>query len=73
MDTQLNTKRILIFLAIAFGIPWIGSLALYLTVGKDDPFMAGFLANWIFTLWTPALANVATRLITKEGWGEMLF
>jgi len=72
MATQLNTKRILIFLAFAFGIPWTGSLALYLTVGKDDLLMAVFLLNWIFTLWTPALANVATRLITKEGWGHLM-
>ena len=72
MATQLNTKRILIFLAFAFGIPWTGSLALYLTVGKDDLLMAVFLLNWIFTLWTPALANVATRMITKEGWGHLM-
>lgn len=72
MDTHLNKKRIVIFLAFAFGITWTGSLALYLTVGKDDLFMAGFLANWIFTLWSPALANVATRLITKEGRGHLM-
>lgn len=72
MDIRLNTKRIVIFVAFAFGITWAGSLALYLTVGKDDLFMAGFLANWIFTLWSPALANVATRLITKEGRGRLM-
>jgi membrane protease YdiL (CAAX protease family) len=72
MVTQLNTKRILIFLAFAFGIPWTADLALYLTSGRDDLLMAGLLANYIFTIWSPALANVATRLITKEGWGHLM-
>ncbi len=72
MDTHLNTKRILIFLALTFGITWTGTLALYLTVGKNDLVLAAFLANWIFALWSPALANVATRLITKEGRGHLM-
>jgi membrane protease YdiL (CAAX protease family) len=45
---------------------------LRLTVGEDDLVMAAGLANWIFTLWTPALANVVTRLVTKEGWGRLM-
>jgi membrane protease YdiL (CAAX protease family) len=66
MDIHLNTKRILIFLAFAFGIPWTVALALYLTVGATDLLKAGMLANIIFVT-APAVANVATRLITKEG------
>ena len=66
MNTQLNTKRILIFLAFAFGIPWAAALVLYLTVGMDDLAKAQGLANNI-AISTPWLANVATRLITKEG------
>jgi membrane protease YdiL (CAAX protease family) len=72
MNTHLNTKRIVIFLAIAFAIPWTATVVLRLTVGVDDLVTAGFLLNWIFTLWTPALANVATRLITKEGRGRLM-
>lgn len=70
MVTQMNTRRILIFLAFAFGVPWSAALVLYLTVGATDLMMAASLANLIF-ISTPALANVATRLITKEGWGYL--
>jgi len=66
MDARLNTRRIVIFLALAFGIPWTAALVLYLTVGATDLIMAGSVANLIF-ISTPALANVATRLITREG------
>ena len=71
MDTQLNTKRILIFLAIAFGISCTVTLATYLSGAmKANPILAGMLANYIVVL-SPALANVATRLITREGWGHL--
>jgi membrane protease YdiL (CAAX protease family) len=70
MVTHLNTKRIFIFLAFAFGIPWTAALTLYLTVGKDDLVKAATVANYI-AVSTPALANVATRLITREGWGHL--
>jgi membrane protease YdiL (CAAX protease family) len=67
MDTQLNTKRIWIFLAFAFGIPWIALLVIYLTFRTGDLIKVGAIAGLLFGT-TPALANVATRLITKEGW-----
>jgi membrane protease YdiL (CAAX protease family) len=71
MDSQLNGKRILIFLASAFGISWAAILAFYLTIGMDDPLKALGLANYV-VLAAPALANVATRLITREGWGHLM-
>jgi membrane protease YdiL (CAAX protease family) len=71
MITQLNTKRILIFLAFAIGIPWTAALVISQTsLMETDPLKAGSLANYIF-ISMPALANVATRLITKEGWGHL--
>ena len=70
MVTHLNTKRILIFIAFAFGIPWTAALVLNLTMGSDNLIQAATLANTIF-ITTPALANIATRLITKEGWGNL--
>jgi membrane protease YdiL (CAAX protease family) len=71
MDTHLNTKRILIFLACAVGIPWASALAIYLSrVMENNPVMAVAVANYI-CISTPFLANVATRLITKEGWGHL--
>ena len=75
MDTRLNTKRILIFLAFAFGIAWAGVLAFYLIVGTDDPDEVQRLSkylNWFFVLPAPTLANVATRLITRQGWGRLM-
>lgn len=70
MDTHLNTRRILIFLAFAFGIPWTAALVLYLTVGREDVGKAIGLANF-FVLSVPALANLATRLITRQGWRHL--
>jgi membrane protease YdiL (CAAX protease family) len=70
MVTQMNTKRILIFLAFAVGIPWIAILVIYLTVRTDDLIKVGTIATLIFGT-APALANVATRLITREGWGRL--
>jgi len=70
MDARLNTRRIAIFLTLAIGIPWTAALALYLTVGATDLIMAATVANLIF-ISTPALANVATRLITREGRGRL--
>jgi membrane protease YdiL (CAAX protease family) len=71
MVTQLNTKRILIFLAIAFGISCTATLVTYLSGAmKANPILAGSLANYIVVM-SPALANVATRLITREGWGHL--
>ena len=70
MVTQKNTRRILIFIAIAFGIPWIALLVMYLTVRTDDLIKMGTIAG-LFLGIAPALANVATRLITREGWGRL--
>jgi membrane protease YdiL (CAAX protease family) len=70
MDAHLNSKRIWIFLAFAIGVPWTAALALYLTLGATDLIKAAALANLIF-ISTPALANVTTRLITREGRGRL--
>ncbi len=70
MDTHPNNKRIWIFLAIAVGVPWLAALVLYLTLGRTDLIMASAVANLIF-ISTPMLANVATRLITREGWRRL--
>lgn len=72
MDTGLTTKRILIFLAFAFGIPWVAALVIFLSgMLAANPAQGGALANYFFIL-TPWLANIATRLITKEGWGNLM-
>lgn len=79
MKFNLNLKRSLIFLFIAFGFSWGTGLVIYLTGGLERspiiipslnislavlllaiPYMAG-----------PGLANLLTRLITKEGWKDL--
>lgn len=71
MDKRLNGKRILIFLAFSFGVPWGAALLVVLSgwFGKD-PIKAQGLANTIF-ISTPWLASIAARLITREGWIDL--
>jgi len=72
MDESVNTKRILIFLGFAFGIPWAAALAIALSgVWDENPLQAVTLANFVF-ISSPVVANLATRLVTKEGWGGFM-
>lgn len=72
MDKSLNTKRILIFLGFAFGIPWAAALVIALTgMWDNDPLQAVTLAN-LFFISSPVVANIVTRLVTKEGWGHFM-
>lgn len=70
-----NKKRVIIFLAFAFGIAWLTALVIFLTGGiVNSPVLD---ANTGITLallllagpymWAPALANLLTRLFTREG------
>lgn len=74
MTEKLDTKRIAIFLLFAFGIAWATGLVIYLTGGlvKSMP-LGGGLTLAVVLLATaymgaPALANILTRLVTREGW-----
>ena len=75
MNTKLDTKRILIFLAFAFGIAWAAGLVIYLNGGLSNSpqILPGGITLALALMATvymgaPALANVFTRLITREGW-----
>ena len=76
MGTKPVLKRVWIFLAFAFGIAWATSLVIYLTGGlANSPRLAGTLTLarvLMITTYTcaPALANIFTRLVTREGWGH---
>ncbi len=68
MNADQNTKRILIFLAVAFGIPWVAALIIsQSTMMANDPVRAGVIANGFF-ISIPWLANIAARWFTREGW-----
>jgi len=76
MNHAVDTRRVLIYLAFAFGIAWIASLVIALTGGLVDspvvlPELGVSLALVLLTgpvMWAPAVAHVLTRLITREGW-----
>jgi len=70
MNDKLDRKRILIFLALAFGIAWAGALVLYLTGGlMNSPF--AFLILTVVYMGAPTAAHVLTRVITHEGWDNL--
>jgi membrane protease YdiL (CAAX protease family) len=77
MDIKLDLRRIMIFLAFAFGIAWLTGLIIYLTGGLIGSPQLGpgiTLALVLMAtayMWAPALANIFTRLITREGWKDM--
>ncbi len=76
MNSKLDTRRILIFLAFAFGIAWAGALVIALTGGiaGSPPLVPGsnytlaFILTATVYMGAPALAHILTRLITREGW-----
>lgn len=78
--TEINKKRLYIFLGIAFAISWVSALVIVLTGGLENSpvlvqgsniTLAVVLLSSIY-MWGPALANILTRMITKEGWENLL-
>lgn len=76
---QTNKKQIYTFLALSFGISWVTALIIYLTGGlANSPqlisgtgiTLALILLASVY-MWGPALANILTRLLTKEGWQDL--
>ena len=78
MKTKLDLKRITIFLGIAFGLAWLTALVVYLNgglIGSPELIPGTYitLATVLIAvvyMWAPALANILTRLITREGWKD---
>ena len=76
MINSTNKKRIIIYLVFAFGISWTTGLVIFLTGGlKNSPILsiggvqvtlALILLATIY-MFGPAIANILTRLLTKEG------
>ena len=74
MET-IEKKRVTLFLILAFGISWASAVIIALTGGlANSPVLipgtqitlALILEASIF-MWGPALANIITRLVTREG------
>jgi len=78
MNRKSETRRIWIFLLFAFGIAWLTALAIALTGGiAKSPILLPGLGIKLATVLiaciymsAPALANILTRVITHEGWGN---
>ncbi|MFN2235982.1 MAG: CPBP family intramembrane glutamic endopeptidase [Anaerolineales bacterium] len=71
IKTKIDSRRITLFLLFSFGITWAFALAIHFTGGLADLSLgttAWFLM--VFAMFSPALANVLTRWITKEGWKD---
>jgi uncharacterized protein len=76
MNRTLDTRRILIYLAFAFGVAWAASLVVYLTGGlRDSPMLIpeanislALILLTVPVMWSPALAHLLTRWLTGEGW-----
>ena len=75
MNERIDIKRLLIFLALAFGISWATALVIYLIGGlenspslvvADMPVSLAFVLLATSYMFGPALANILTRIITKE-------
>ena len=77
MEKQPDTRRIIIFLGFAFGIAWLTGLVIYLTGGlANSPQIAPGISLALVLLATvymgaPAIGNILTRLVTREGWKNM--
>ena len=77
MDTKLDIRRIIIFLGFAFGFAWITGVIIYLNGGlADSPQIAPGVSLAVVLMataymWAPALGNILTRLITREGWKDV--
>jgi len=78
MNTTIDRKRIFIFVAIAYGISIALAVVVYLNGGlglsRDNPFAAAPLAAVLLPvlMFAPLVANIATRLVTREGWSNTL-
>ena len=81
MQDKIDKKRLWIFLGLAFGFSWLTALVIYLTGGLQNspPLSIGgvqitlaYLLLATAYMFAPAIANLLTRLITREGKANLL-
>ena len=77
MNQQLDKKRIIIFIAIAYGFSWLVALLIYWRGGlANSPeifpgITEAFLLMGGLYMVGPAVAHLLTRLMTQEGWQNL--
>lgn len=75
---DLDARRVLVFLAFAFGVSWAVGGVVYATGGlSGGPEVLPGIPLWLVLLatgymWGPAVANVLTRVVTGEGRDDLL-
>lgn len=76
MLEKIEKKRITVYLCFAFGVSWITGLVIFLTGGLENSptfQVAGTSISLAYILlatlymFGPAIANIATRVVTREG------
>lgn len=67
-----HAKRLVIYLLFAFGLAWIPWILMNRFWGYDEWFSTPHYTVFAnLTLYAPAIANILTRLVTKEGFSDM--
>lgn len=75
-EARVDWRRVLLFVALAYGIAGVFALIVYATGGLEGspeviPGSGLTLALVLIAtgyMWAPALAHLLTRLLTREGW-----
>ncbi len=76
-QSRVDTRRVVIFLVVAFGIAWLTALVIYLNGGlvKSPQIAPGITLALVLLavpyMWAPAIAHVITRLVTREPWKDV--
>ncbi len=77
MDRKVDTRRVVLFLGLAFGIAWLTGLVIYLTGGLANSPQIGpglslaLVLMAVPYMWAPAIAAILTRLLTREKWKDV--
>ena len=71
-EKGVDWRRVVVFCLFAFAIS--GSAAIYIALNGGLTSLVGIQGLLVLALWYmpgPAFANILTRLVTREGWGNL--
>lgn len=72
-NKRLEAKRLVIYILLAYGISWIPAILMNYFFGFHEWFETSkYAAAANFVGFGPALANIFTRGITKDGWHDSM-
>lgn len=73
INNKMEVKRLGIFILLAFALTWIPWILSNQILGYEEWFESGHLPIVpLLTSYGPAIANILTRWITKEGWYDSM-